>query len=185
MAEPSPSPATHLRSAAALRIGDPGDKMVQLHMKVWLLWRRAISLAWSAPQGRVLEKRSRAVAACPQRSEAEQFLFETTVEATVKDTARDLAEVHNLRAKIQMLKMEGEELAKYGPAKPLDKQGIDEYSEVPVDKGPHYTMDPTGRRTGNGEHKKAPGATAAPPFGGKQHPQSLPSAARGHLIHFL
>ncbi|GFH15203.1 uncharacterized protein HaLaN_11391, partial [Haematococcus lacustris] len=58
-----------------------------------------------------------------KRSDQEQFLFETT--------------------------LEGEELSKYGPAKPLDKQGIDEYAEVPVDKGKHYCMDPTGRRTGN------------------------------------
>lgn len=85
-----------------------------------------------------------------QRSDQEQFLFETTVDALVKDTIVALVEVHNLRAKIQMLKMEGEELAKHGPAKPLDKQGIDQYQETPVEKGPHYTMDPTGRRTGNG-----------------------------------
>lgn len=68
----------------------------------------------------------------------------------MKDTIVALVEIHNLRAKIQMLKIEGEELSKYGPAKPLDKQGIDEFSETPVEKGPHYTMDPTGRRTGNG-----------------------------------
>jgi hypothetical protein len=86
-----------------------------------------------------------------QRSEQEQFLFETTVEASVKETVAALAEVHNLRAKIAVLKMEGEELAKYGPAKHPDKQGIDEYAEAPVEKGPHYTMDPTGRRTGNGK----------------------------------
>jgi hypothetical protein len=72
------------------------------------------------------------------------------VESAVKEAARSLVEVHNLRAKIAVLKMEGEELAKYGPAKPLDKQGIDQYSDQPVDKGPHYVMDPTGRRTGNG-----------------------------------
>ena len=88
---------------------------------------------------------------CVQRSDQEQFLFETTVEASVKDTIAALVEIHNLRAKIHMLKMEGEELAKYGPAKPLDKQGIDEYQEAPVQKGPHYTQDPTGRRTGSGE----------------------------------
>lgn len=46
--------------------------------------------------------------------------------------------------------MEGEELAKHGPAKQPDKQGLDEYSETPVEKGPFYTADPTGRRTGNG-----------------------------------
>jgi hypothetical protein len=85
-----------------------------------------------------------------QRSEQEQFLFETTVEASVKETVVALAEVHNLRAKIAVLKMEGEELAKHGPAKHPDKQGLDEYAEGPVEKGPHYTADPTGRRTGNG-----------------------------------
>ncbi len=46
--------------------------------------------------------------------------------------------------------MEGEELAKHGPAKQPEKQGLDEYSEAPVEKGPFYTADPTGRRTGNG-----------------------------------
>lgn len=73
------------------------------------------------------------------------------MEATVKDTVEALVEVHNLRHKIQRLKYEAGELAKHGPAKPQDKQGIDEYAEAPVDKGPHYSMDPTGRRTGNGE----------------------------------
>ena len=28
-------------------------------------------------------------------------------------------------------------------------QGIDEYQEEPIEKGPHYNQDPTGRRTGN------------------------------------
>ena len=105
---------------------------------------------------------------CLQRSEQEQFLFETTVEATVRDTIAALVEVHNLRAKIQILKMEGEELGKHGPAKPLDKQGIDEYSEAPVDKGPHYTMDPTARRTGNGEHGSAAVASWSAKAGKKQ-----------------
>lgn len=51
----------------------------------------------------------------------------------------------------QVLKMEGEELAKHGPAKLPEKQGLDEYSETPVQKGEFYVSDPTGRRTGNGE----------------------------------
>ncbi len=85
-----------------------------------------------------------------QRSDAE-FLFETTVEASVRDTIKELAIVNNLRQKIQRLNLEGGELAKYGPAKAPDKQGIDQYQEEPVEKGPHYTQDPTGRRTGNGE----------------------------------
>jgi len=84
-----------------------------------------------------------------KRSDLEQFLYETTVEASVKDTVQELATIHNLRQKITRLKLEGEELAKYGPAKLPEKQGIDQYSETPVEKGPFYNMDPTGRRTGN------------------------------------
>jgi len=86
-----------------------------------------------------------------QRSEQEQFLCELPVATCVREAVRQLVELHNLRAKIQVLKMEGEELAKHGAAKQPDKQGLDEYAETPVDKGPHYTSDPTGRRTGNGE----------------------------------
>jgi hypothetical protein len=81
----------------------------------------------------------------------EQFLYETTIEASVSDTIRELAVVNNLRQRIQRLKLEGEELAKYGPAKQPEKQGIDQYSEDKIEKGQHYLMDPTGRRTGNGE----------------------------------
>ena len=89
--------------------------------------------------------------ACTQNSDPDQFLFETSVEKPVKEVVAEVVEIHNLRKMIERLKLEGEELAKYGPAKPVDKQGIDTYSETPVDKGPHYLMDPTGRRTGNGE----------------------------------
>uniref|UniRef100_A0A7R9V9Z7 Uncharacterized protein n=1 Tax=Chlamydomonas euryale TaxID=1486919 RepID=A0A7R9V9Z7_9CHLO len=84
-----------------------------------------------------------------KRSDLEQFLFETTVEASVKDTVRALSRVNNLRQRLLRLKLEGEELVKYGPAKQPDKQGIDEYQEEPVQKGPYYMQDPTGRRTGN------------------------------------
>jgi len=84
-----------------------------------------------------------------KRSDLEQFLFDTTVEASVKDTIAALSSVNNLRQRIQRLKLEGEELSKYGPAKLPEKQGIDEYSEEAIEKGPHYVMDPTGRRTGN------------------------------------
>lgn len=84
-----------------------------------------------------------------KRSDNEQFLFETTVEATVRDTIKELAQVHNLQHKIKRLKLEGGELAKYGPAKHPDKQGIDTYSEEAIEKTQYYNMDPTGRRTGN------------------------------------
>eukprot|EP00775_Hariotina_reticulata_P013529 gene13529-13655_t len=84
-----------------------------------------------------------------KNSDEDQFLFETTVQASVKDTIVQLANIYNLRHRIVRLKLEGEELAKYGPAKQPDKQGIDQYAEQPVQQEQFYTMDPTGRRTGN------------------------------------
>ena len=58
---------------------------------------------------------------------------------------------------LDRLKLEGEELAKYGVAKRPDKQSIDTYSELvgmePVAKEEFYNMDPTGRRTGNGKRQ--------------------------------
>ncbi|CAG9466449.1 unnamed protein product [Pedinophyceae sp. YPF-701] len=88
-----------------------------------------------------------------KNADDKQFLYETTVEATVDDTLKDLCTIHNLRMLIGRLKIEGEELAKHGPCKPLDKQGLDDYAEdlngYKVEPGPHYAKDPTGRRTGN------------------------------------
>lgn len=85
-----------------------------------------------------------------QRSDDNQFLFEATLDSSVQSTVDALVDVHNLRQRIHRLKVEGEELAKYGPSKQPDEQGIDTYSEENVEKGEHYNMDPTGRRTGNG-----------------------------------
>lgn len=73
------------------------------------------------------------------------------MQESVKDTVDELAQIYNLRHRVTRLKLEGEELAKYGPAKEPSKQGIDQYSEEPVQQGQFYTMDPTGRRSGNGE----------------------------------
>lgn len=98
----------------------------------------------------------------PQRSDNDHFLYETTVEASVKDTIRELAEINNIRHRITRLKLEGEELAKYGPSKHPDKQGIDTYSEDAIERGPFYNMDPTGRRTGNGMRIFPIAASAAP-----------------------
>lgn len=77
-------------------------------------------------------------------------MLQISVQASVQDTILELVEVYNLRHRITRLKLEGEELAKYGPAKQPDQQGIDQYSDQPVEQGKFYTMDPTGRRTGNG-----------------------------------
>ncbi|KAK9823695.1 hypothetical protein WJX72_004678 [[Myrmecia] bisecta] len=83
-----------------------------------------------------------------KQSEDSQFLCELTVNTPVPDAIKELVAINNLRHRLHRLKLEGEELAKYGPAKPLEEQGIDEYQENVV-KGEHYLMDPTGRRTGN------------------------------------
>lgn len=99
-----------------------------------------------------------------QNSAEDQFLFQTSVQAPVADTISQLACIHNLRHRITRLKLEGEELAKYGPAKHPEKQGIDQYSDQAVEKGEFYCMDPTGRRTGNGKldffDMQSPSATA-------------------------
>jgi len=82
-----------------------------------------------------------------KRSDDQQFLFETTVEAGVTETVKEMVEVHNLRLRIQRLKMEGEELAEYGPAREPSKVGVDE--ALSGDQGAHFKADPTGRRTGH------------------------------------
>ena len=78
-------------------------------------------------------------------------MFETTVQTTVKEALSSVVAIHNLRQTVTKVKLEGGELAKYGPAKHPDKQGIDTYDENAPQKGEFYTMDPTGRRTGNGK----------------------------------
>ena len=58
-------------------------------------------------------------------------------------------EIYNLRQKLRRLKIECEELAKHGAAKPPSAQGLDSYSETPVEKGEFYSEDPAGKRDGN------------------------------------
>ena len=57
-----------------------------------------------------------------KRTDEQQFLYETTVTASVRDTVRELVEIHNLRLRIERLKLEGGELAQFGPAKHPEKQ---------------------------------------------------------------
>lgn len=118
-----------------------------------------------------------------QNSEEDQFLFETSVQAGVRDTVATLARVHNLRHRITRLKLEGEELAKHGPAKQPDQQGIDSYSSEgqqqnpPAEHGPHYCMDPTGRRTGFGACAHLSGET-----GSGNHLDPCASAQAAHML---
>jgi len=92
---------------------------------------------------------------CKGKSDDHQFLFETTVENSVSQVVRELVEIHNLRLRIQRLKVEGDELAQHGPCRPPDKQGLDEDIQAEADgvlipeRGPTYCKDPNGKRDGN------------------------------------
>ena len=83
--------------------------------------------------------------------EQQQFLSEVPSETLVEDVVRSVARINNLRHRIHRLKLQGEQLSKYGPAKEPSCQGIDEYQAEPVNMGEHYLQDPTGQRTGDGE----------------------------------
>ena len=88
------------------------------------------------------------------KAEDQQFLYETTVAIGVGDLVRELVEIHNLRLRLQRLKMDGDDLAAHGPCKPPDKQGLDEDIQAEADgvtlppRGPTYRKDPTGKRDG-------------------------------------
>jgi hypothetical protein len=52
--------------------------------------------------------------------------------------------------RLRRLKLEGEELAKYGPRKEPSQEGIDTYQGEDISRDDNYNMDPTGRRNGQG-----------------------------------
>lgn len=63
-----------------------------------------------------------------------------------------MVELNNLKHKIERLRLEGGELAKYGPAlSPEDQEDSDgEEDKVPAQSDEGLTIDPTGRRCGQG-----------------------------------
>jgi len=89
------------------------------------------------------------------KTDDHQFLYETTVAIPVKQLIQELVDVHNMRMRLQRLKVEGDDLALYGPAKPPDKQGLDEDIQAEADgiepppRGPTFNKDPNGKRDGN------------------------------------
>jgi hypothetical protein len=89
-----------------------------------------------------------------QRSDDQQFLYETTVEAKVNDVIKEMCEIHNLRLRVHRLFLEGGELAEFGPAREPSKVGIDDYKVKDSEKSAWFKEDPTGRRTGNGTPKR-------------------------------
>ena len=92
---------------------------------------------------------------CKGKSDDHQFLYETTTETPVSTVVRELVEIHNLRLRIQRLKVEGDELAQHGPARHPDKQGLDEDLQAEADgvlapeRGPTFCKEPNGKRDGN------------------------------------
>jgi len=71
-----------------------------------------------------------------KRSEHNQFVYETTVEATVKAVIADLVEMNNTRFKVDQMAVALEELARLGPLKPEDLRGLsDDVAKVSVDQG--------------------------------------------------
>lgn len=67
-----------------------------------------------------------------KRSEKKnEFLFETTVKANIRELLREVCDVHNLRLKVLRLATASKELAKHGPIRPEETRGIsDELSKV-------------------------------------------------------
>jgi len=82
------------------------------------------------------------------------FLFEASVNDSNDDLIRSLVQVWNTRLRVGLLAGSVRELAKFGPAKPQDDQGIDsikeEHEGAVVEKSASYQADPSGNRTGNG-----------------------------------
>lgn len=89
-----------------------------------------------------------------KNNDHDTFLYETQATSSVDAVVRDIVEVWNLRIRLAQLAGGIRELAKYGPMKHPTKAGLDhideDYKGETVEKGPYYTPDPTGNRTGNG-----------------------------------
>jgi hypothetical protein len=82
------------------------------------------------------------------------FLYETSVQEQNEDLIAGLVNVWNMRIRINMLIGAIRDLAKYGPMKPKEDQGIDsikeQYEAAAIEKSATYAADPSGVRTGNG-----------------------------------
>eukprot|EP00283_Hemiselmis_rufescens_P008824 CAMPEP_0173427632 /NCGR_PEP_ID=MMETSP1357-20121228/6779_1 /TAXON_ID=77926 /ORGANISM="Hemiselmis rufescens, Strain PCC563" /LENGTH=285 /DNA_ID=CAMNT_0014391515 /DNA_START=48 /DNA_END=905 /DNA_ORIENTATION=- len=97
-----------------------------------------------------------------KKTEELQFLYETTVATPVDEVVKEVTDIWNMQIQIRRVLDSMDDLAKYGPAKRPDKQGIDTYQtddygnliNDKVEKGPTYCMDPTGRRTGEAPEPK-------------------------------
>ncbi|XP_047108104.1 cilia- and flagella-associated protein 298-A [Schistocerca piceifrons] len=101
-----------------------------------------------------------------KRRDDSQFLYETTVTASVKDVTQDIAAIFNGRLKISRICDEMEELAKHGTLLPPNILGltdeqveelklVDEWGEKCVPSGGWtFNKDPIGRRNGRQPNEK-------------------------------
>lgn len=89
-----------------------------------------------------------------KKSNDDQFLYEASVQDQNEALIAGLVQVWNMRLRIGQLIGGLRDLAKYGPMKPNEEQGIDslkeQYEGAALEKSPHYASDPSGMRTGNG-----------------------------------
>ena len=87
-------------------------------------------------------------------SGGDEFIVEGTTTASNDELIAELVNIWNLRLRLAQLCGSMRELARHGPMKPPDEQGIDaikeEYEDAQIEKGEFYEPDPTGMRNGNG-----------------------------------
>ncbi|XP_045197049.2 cilia- and flagella-associated protein 298-like [Mercenaria mercenaria] len=101
-----------------------------------------------------------------KKGDEPQFLYETTVEATVDDTLAEVATIYNGRLKVQRLCAEIEDLAEHGITLPPNMQGLtdeqvielklkDEWAEKCTPQGGvRVNEDKVGRRNGQAPAEK-------------------------------
>mmetsp|Transcript_30312 Transcript_30312/g.90860 ORF Transcript_30312/g.90860 Transcript_30312/m.90860 type:complete len:286 (+) Transcript_30312:285-1142(+) len=84
----------------------------------------------------------------------DEFLYETTGDASNDALIRELVDVNNTRVRIAYLCGALRDLAAHGPTKPQGEEGLDHIQETMagnfVEKADNYKEDPHGNRTGNG-----------------------------------
>jgi len=85
------------------------------------------------------------------------FLFETTTDTLNDDLIQSLVNIYNNRLRSIVIVDAVKGLATYGPVKePSTVERIEvEEKDANIEKGPNYTVDPTGNRTGNAPDSKS------------------------------
>ncbi len=89
-----------------------------------------------------------------KRQDGDGFLYETTCSTSNAALIATLCQISNGRLRVKILAPSLRELAKHGPMKKIEEQGIDEikekYEGASLVKNEWYSPDPAGLRTGNG-----------------------------------